>query len=155
LIFFVVRRDFLRKIPTNQIANDIQFYPYTSIFKTNKMKKAILMALGVTASAILFQSCAEQTAGKKEGKTSNEVKKDTVKDRNIEKQNAEKAIIQNMHDAYKGETTAHFKYEAFSKKAAAEGHNEIALLFKAAAGAEMIHANNHKVILVRMGETIL
>ncbi|MGJ8661341.1 MAG: DUF2231 domain-containing protein [Bacteroidota bacterium] len=63
-------------------------------------------------------------------------------------------IIQNMHDAYKGETTAHFKYAAYSKKAFLEGHPEIALLFKAASGAELIHANNHKVVLIRMGEKI-
>ncbi|KKM99662.1 hypothetical protein LCGC14_1145620 [marine sediment metagenome] len=72
----------------------------------------------------------------------------------LEKQDPQKATIKNMHDAYKGETTAHFKYAAYSKKADEEGHPEIALLFKAASGAELIHANNHKVVLARMGESI-
>lgn len=90
---------------------------------------------------------------KNEDKTSNEMKVDTTE--NISgTQNSQVLLIKNMHDAYKGETTANAKYTAYSKKAAEEGHQEIALLFKAAAGAELIHANNHKVVLIRMGETI-
>ncbi|MBD0777040.1 rubrerythrin family protein [Maribacter sp. ANRC-HE7] len=71
-----------------------------------------------------------------------------------EKEDPQKSTIQNMKDAFKGETTAHAKYAAFSKKAAEEGYPEIALLFKAASGAELIHANNHKVVIQRMGEQI-
>ncbi|MBD1260374.1 rubrerythrin family protein [Maribacter polysiphoniae] len=71
-----------------------------------------------------------------------------------EKEDPQKSTIQNMKDAFKGETTAHAKYAAFSKKAAEEGYPEIALLFKAASGAELIHANNHKVVIQRMGEEI-
>ena len=114
----------------------------------------LMLVLGIAVSGILYPSCNEKTGEKGEAKAPNEVKKDTVIVVNAEKQDPQKLIIQNMHDAYKGETTAHFKYAAYSKKAAAEGHTEIALLFKAASGAELIHANNHKVVLIRMGETV-
>jgi rubrerythrin len=114
-------------------------------------KSIILFVLGV-ASLGALQSCTKKTES--EAKEYSEVEKDTTAATNTEKQDPQKVIIQNMHDAYKGETTAHFKYAAYSKKANEEGHFEIALLFKAASGAELIHANNHKVVLVRMGETI-
>lgn len=118
------------------------------------MKKSILVVvLGVVSFGTLLQSCNEKAGGKNVAKQSNAMEKDTAIT-NAEKQVAQKAIIENMHDAYKGETTAHFKYAAYSKKAAEEGHPEIALLFKAASGAELIHAKNHKVVLIRMGETI-
>lgn len=116
------------------------------------MKKSIVMfVLGVACLGALLQSCNENTGDKSEMKASNEMKEGTVA---AVKQDPQELTIQNMHDAYKGETTAHFKYEAYSQQAAKEGHPEIALLFKAASGAELIHANNHKVVLVRMGESI-
>jgi rubrerythrin len=119
------------------------------------MKKLmVLFVLGMASLGVLFQSCKEKTATKAAVTTSNEPIKDTVKISDVAKKDPQKLIIQNMHDAYKGETTAHFKYAAYSKKAKEEGHPEIALLFKAASGAELIHANNHKVVLIRMGEVI-
>lgn len=120
------------------------------------MKKSILVfVLGVASLGALLQSCNKKSGGKDEVKESGEMMKDTATAMIAEKQeDPQKLIIQNMHDAYKGETTAHFKYAAYSKKAAEEGHFEIALLFKAASGAELIHANNHKVVLLRMGESI-
>jgi rubrerythrin len=117
------------------------------------MKKSILViVLGMAFLGLFFQSCKEKSENKNEVNQQNieETKTVTIG----EKEDAQKVIIQNMHDAYKGETTAHFKYAAYSKKAKEEGHSEIALLFKAASGAELIHANNHKVVLVRMGEAI-
>ena len=137
------------------MCTDIQLHTISKILKTNKMKKSILIfVLGSASLGALLQSCNEKAGDKSEVKATNEVKKDTATAANVEKQDPQKLIIQNMHDAYKGETTAHFKYAAYSKKAKEEGHFEIALLFKAASGAELIHANNHKVVLVRMGETI-
>jgi len=119
------------------------------------MKKSILVfVMGIGSLGILFQSCKENPENKSESKVLNEVAKDTATGTNVEKQDPQMLTIQNMHNAYKGETTAHFKYAAYSKKAAEEGHPEIALLFKAASGAELIHANNHKVVLLRMGEAI-
>lgn len=59
-----------------------------------------------------------------------------------------------MLDAFKGETTASAKYEAYSKKAEEEGYHEIAMLFKAASKSEKIHANNHKSVLARSKQTV-
>ena len=64
------------------------------------------------------------------------------------------ATAKDLKDAFIGESTASAKYTAFSQKALKEGHKEIALLFKAAAKAESIHANNHKAVLIQMGELI-
>jgi rubrerythrin len=112
------------------------------------MKKSILLfVLAVAALGSLFQSCKEKV----ENRESKEVLVPAPTPTNEDPQ---KLIITNMYGAYKGETTAHFKYAAYSKKAAAEGHYEIALLFKAASESELIHANNHKVVLIRMGEVI-
>ena len=119
------------------------------------MKKSIvLFVLGVSFFGALLQSCNNKVGDKSDAAMSNEMKAETVSGINGEKQDPQELTIQNMHDAYKGETTAHFKYAAYSKKAAEEGHPEIALLFKAASGAELIHAGNHKVVLMRMGEEI-
>ena len=50
---------------------------------------------------------------------------------------------QNMQDAYAGESQANRKYLAFAQKAEAEGHRQVAKLFRAAAEAETVHAINH------------
>uniref|UniRef100_UPI00404AEBB2 rubrerythrin family protein n=1 Tax=Flavobacterium sp. TaxID=239 RepID=UPI00404AEBB2 len=119
------------------------------------MKKSILVfVFGIASLGTLFQSCNEKTDNKTEVQESSETEKDTRGITNVENQDPQKLITQNMHDAYKGETTAHFKYAAYSEKASKEGHFEIALLFKAASDAELIHANNHKVVLLRMGEIV-
>jgi len=59
--------------------------------------------------------------------------------------------ITDLQEAFKGESNATARYAAFSKKAAAEGYQEIALLFKAASLSEKIHAANHKAVLEDMG----
>lgn len=64
---------------------------------------------------------------------------------------AKAKTVENMQAAFKGETTASAKYAAYAKKAAQEGYQEIALLFKAASAAENIHANNHKAVLQESG----
>lgn len=119
------------------------------------MKKSIIIfVLGVASFGALFQSCGEKTEDEINVGVSEDAKTDSATAANVEKEDAQTLIVQNMHDAFKGETTAHFKYAAYSEKAAAEGHPEIALLFKAASEAEAIHAQNHKVVLIRMGETV-
>jgi len=145
----------LERNPKNNITayRNIPFRSNFKKIKNKKMKKLILLfVLGIVSIAALLQSCNGKAEDKSNVKDLN--KADTTATTTVKKQDPQKLIIQNMHDAYKGETTAHFKYAAYSKKAAAEGHNEIAMLFKAASGAELIHANNHKVVLLRMGETI-
>ncbi|MDP4175331.1 MAG: ferritin family protein [Bacteroidota bacterium] len=59
--------------------------------------------------------------------------------------------IDNLKEAFKGESTASAKYAAYAKKAKQEGHNNIALLFEAASKSESIHANNHKAALQELG----
>jgi len=51
--------------------------------------------------------------------------------------------IEDLKDAFAGESQANRKYLAFAKKAEAEGYTQIAKLFRAAAHAETIHAHNH------------
>ncbi len=69
---------------------------------------------------------------------------------NVAKENT----IKNMQDAYKGEITAVAKYTAFSKKAAEEKYPQVALLYKAVALAESIHAKNHKAVIEASGATV-
>lgn len=51
--------------------------------------------------------------------------------------------LENLADAFAGESQANRKYLAFAKKAEEEGYLAISKLFKAAAAAETIHAHNH------------
>ncbi|SDR67563.1 Rubrerythrin [Gillisia sp. Hel1_33_143] len=119
------------------------------------MKKSILVLLVAAFSlTTLFQSCNEKIEKKTVSNEIAEAEASSNSTIDEKSQDPQQLTITNMHDAYKGETTAHFKYAAYSKKAAEEGHPEIALLFKAASGAKLIHANNHKVVLLRMGESI-
>lgn len=118
------------------------------------MKKSVLVVvIGMVLSSMLFQSCKDNSVDKIEVKSSKEM---ALKDmgKAEENEDPQKLTIQHMKDAFTGETTANAKYAAFSKKAKEEGYPQIAMLFKAASGAELIHANNHKVVLQRMGEEI-
>jgi rubrerythrin len=49
----------------------------------------------------------------------------------------------NLKKAFAGESQANRKYLAFAEKAEEEGFRQIAKLFRAAAGAETVHAMNH------------
>jgi len=53
------------------------------------------------------------------------------------------STIDNLKDAFAGESQANRKYLAFAKKAEADGFKQVAKLFRAAAGAETIHAHAH------------
>jgi rubrerythrin len=59
--------------------------------------------------------------------------------------------IANLQTAYNGESNAHARYLAFAQKAADEGYGHAASLFRAAARAEQIHANNHAEVLRGLG----
>ncbi len=65
---------------------------------------------------------------------------------------ASRKAIQDLKDAFTGETTASAKYAAFAKKAKEEDHAQIAALFAAASKSESIHAANHKAALEEVGE---
>ncbi len=50
---------------------------------------------------------------------------------------------QNLKEAFAGESQANRKYLAFAAAADKEGYPQVARLFRAAAEAETVHANNH------------
>ena len=54
---------------------------------------------------------------------------------------------ENLEAAFAGESQANRKYLFFADKAQAEGHKQIARLFRAAAEAETVHARNHFRVL--------
>lgn len=53
------------------------------------------------------------------------------------------ATMDNLKDAFAGESQANRKYTAFAKKAEADGFPQVARLFRAAAAAETVHALEH------------
>jgi rubrerythrin len=61
--------------------------------------------------------------------------------------------IDNLKDAFAGESQAGRKYTAFAKKAEDEGYPQIAKLFRAAALAESVHAINHLKAMGGVGTT--
>jgi len=63
------------------------------------------------------------------------------------------ATVENVKEAYAGESQANRKYQAFSDKAADEGFRNIATLFKAASEAEAIHAKKFLKVLGVIGST--
>ncbi len=66
---------------------------------------------------------------------------------------AKATTLANLQTAFNGESNAHARYLAFAKKADAEGYGEVASLFRAAAKAEEIHANNHAAVIKKLGGT--
>lgn len=61
--------------------------------------------------------------------------------------------IENLKDAFAGESQANRRYLAFAQKAEEEGFRQVAKLFRAAAEAETIHALNHLRILGEIKST--
>lgn len=59
----------------------------------------------------------------------------------------------NLEDAFAGESQASRRYLFFAEKAESEGHPQIARLFRAAAGAETVHARNHLEVMGGIGPT--
>ncbi len=53
------------------------------------------------------------------------------------------ATMDNLQEAFAGESQANRKYLAFAKKADGDGFSQVAKLFRAAAAAETIHAHAH------------
>ena len=60
---------------------------------------------------------------------------------------------EHLKEAFAGESQANRKYLAFAKKADAEGHAQVARLFRAAAAAETVHAHAHLRALGGIGDT--
>jgi rubrerythrin len=64
-----------------------------------------------------------------------------------------KQTIDNLKEAFAGESQASQKYLAFSKKAEKDGFKNIAALFRTAAQAERIHAEGHLGAMDGIGST--
>jgi rubrerythrin len=60
-------------------------------------------------------------------------------------------VVRNLSCAYEGESNAHARYTAFAHRADADGLHGAASLFRAAARAELIHANNHARVIHQLG----
>jgi rubrerythrin len=61
--------------------------------------------------------------------------------------------IENLKNAFAGESQANRRYLAYGRKAEEEGLLQVAKLFRAAAEAETIHALNHLRIVGEIGST--
>ncbi|MEJ5300825.1 MAG: rubrerythrin family protein [Thermodesulforhabdaceae bacterium] len=59
----------------------------------------------------------------------------------------------NLEVAFVGESKAYFRLLSFAKKAEEEGYPQIALLFRAVAEAEAVHARNYFSLLEDVGST--
>ncbi len=60
---------------------------------------------------------------------------------------------ENLQAAFAGESQANRRYLAFAAKALAEGHSQIARLFRAVAAAETVHAHAHLRAMKGVGDT--
>jgi len=56
-------------------------------------------------------------------------------------------VIEDLKEAFAGESQATTRYLIFAEKADTEGHTQAARLFRAAAAAEVVHARNHLRVL--------
>jgi rubrerythrin len=65
----------------------------------------------------------------------------------------EKVVLVDLQTAYEGEINAQVRYLAFARQADAEGYGEVASLFRAAARAEEVHAENHAAVIRGLGGT--
>ena len=63
------------------------------------------------------------------------------------------STMDNLKDAFAGESQANRKYLAFAQKADEEGFGQAAKLFRAAAAAETIHAHNHLKVMGGINST--
>lgn len=57
------------------------------------------------------------------------------------------STVDNLKNAFAGESQANRRYLAFAKKAEAEGFSQVAKLFRATAEAETVHAHSHLRVL--------
>ena len=63
------------------------------------------------------------------------------------------STMDNLKEAFAGESQANRKYLAFAKKADEEGYAQVAKLFRAAADAETVHAHAHLRVMNGIGST--
>lgn len=59
--------------------------------------------------------------------------------------------LDNLNQAFAGESNAANRYAAFAQKADAEGYSQVATLFRAAAKSEQIHREHHRSAIKKLG----
>lgn len=101
--------------------------------------KTVLSVLFLLVTIGLFSSC-----GSKE-----EAKQPTDE---AKAQNA--TLLNNLTEAFQGESNASNRYQEFAKKADEEGYKAVAAMFRAASKAEAIHAKNHQVVINKLGGSV-
>lgn len=62
--------------------------------------------------------------------------------------------LKNLNTAFRGESNASLRYQAFAQKAAAEGHAQVAKLFRAASAAEAVHRDTLQATIKKLGGTV-
>ena len=62
--------------------------------------------------------------------------------------------LDNLKEAFAGESQANRTYLAFAKKAEEEGYPQVSRLFRAAAEAETVHAHNHLNVIGGVKSTL-
>ncbi|ABF41737.1 Rubrerythrin [Candidatus Koribacter versatilis Ellin345] len=63
----------------------------------------------------------------------------------------ESTTLQHLQTAYDGESNARVRYRLFAVQADLDGYRDVASLFRAAARAEQIHAENHARVIRSLG----
>lgn len=61
------------------------------------------------------------------------------------------STLDNLQEAFNGESNASHRYMAFAGKADVEGYGQVASLFRAASKAEEFHARNHAEVIRKIG----
>jgi len=64
---------------------------------------------------------------------------------------AGKSTVENLQEAFNGESNAQAKYAAFAVKADEEGYKSVAALFRATSLSESIHAKKHAFAIAKLG----
>ena len=65
---------------------------------------------------------------------------------------AESRTVQNLKEAFAGESQANRRYLYFAQKADVEGHNDVAAVFRSTAEGETGHAHGHLEFLEAVGD---
>jgi len=65
---------------------------------------------------------------------------------------AESKTLQNLKDAFSGESQANRRYLYFAQKADVEGYNDVATVFRSTAEGETGHAHGHLEFMEEVGD---
>jgi rubrerythrin len=96
------------------------------------------LALVLTAGVVSFAACSKAPTAIQSTGSSTPISTKT---------------LANLQTAFDGESNARVRYLAFAQKAETEGYGKAASLFRAAARAEEIYANNHAEVIRKLGAT--